>query len=180
MFRNSMPRYELLSEEAMATLDGGWRRLVSEIGVEFMSDRALELFRAAGQKVEDNCVRFDPDFVLEQVAKAPREFDVQARNPANSVHIGGDAMVFGSVYGPPFVREGDVRRDATMDDFRNFSQAGAELLGHRLGRRGDLRAGGHAAGLAAPGHDLRAADGHRQDLHGQRGVRRERPRTPWP
>ena len=72
MFRNSMPRYELLSEQALATLDGGWRRLVSEIGVEFMSDRALDLFRAAGQKVEDNCVRFDPDFVLEQVAKAPR------------------------------------------------------------------------------------------------------------
>ena len=31
-------------------------------------------------------------------------------------------MVFGSVYGPPFVREGDVRRDATMEDFRNFSK----------------------------------------------------------
>jgi len=107
MFRNSMPRYEILSEQAMATLDGGWRRLVSEIGVEFLSDRALELFRAAGQKVEDNCVRFDPDFVLEQVAKAPRSFDVQARNPANTVHIGDDSMVFGSVYGPPFVREGD-------------------------------------------------------------------------
>ena len=122
MFRNSMPRYELLSEQAMATLDAGWRRLVSEIGVEFLSDRALDLFRAAGQKVEDNCVRFDPDFVLEQVAKAPREFDVQARNPAHSVHIGGDDMVFGSVYGPPFVREGDVRRDAHMSDFENFSK----------------------------------------------------------
>ena len=44
MFRNSMPRYELLSEQAMATLDGGWRRLVSEIGFEFLSDRALKLF----------------------------------------------------------------------------------------------------------------------------------------
>ena len=120
MFRNTMPRYEILSEEAMATLDAGWRRLVSEIGVEFMSDRALDLFRAAGQQVEDQCVRFDPDFLLEQVAKAPREFDVQARNPANSIHIGGDAMAFAGVYGPPFVRVGEVRRDATMDDFRNF------------------------------------------------------------
>ena len=120
MFRNSMPRYELLSEEALAILDGGWRRLVSEIGVEFDSDRARELFRSAGQKVEDNCVFFDPEFVMEQVAKAPREFDVQARNPANTVHMGGDAMVFGSTYGAPFVREGDVRRDATMEDFRNF------------------------------------------------------------
>lgn len=120
MFRNTMPRYEILSEEAMAVLDSGWRRLVSEIGVEFVSDRALDLFRAAGQKVEDRNVRLDPDFVLEQVAKAPREFDVQARNPANSVHIGGDSMAFAGVYGPPFVREGEVRRDATLDDFCNF------------------------------------------------------------
>lgn len=122
MFRNAMPRYEILSEDAMATLDLGWRRIVTEIGVEFLSPRALELFRQAGQKVEDDCVRFDPDFLLEQVAKAPRSFDVQARNPANTVHIGDDAMVFGSVYGPPFVREGDVRRNATMEDFRNFAR----------------------------------------------------------
>ena len=122
MFRNRMPRYEILSEEAMATLDKGWRRLMTEIGVEFMDQRALDLFAAAGQRVEENTVFLDPDFVLEQVAKAPREFDVQARNPENSIHIGGDAMAFGAVYGPPFVREGEVRRDATMDDFRRFTK----------------------------------------------------------
>ena len=122
MFRNQMPRYEILSAEAMSTLDGGWRRLVSELGVEFMSQRALDLFSAAGQRVEGDKVFFDPDFILEQVAKAPREFDLQARNPANNLHIGGDMMAFGSVYGPPFVREGAVRRDATMDDFRNFTK----------------------------------------------------------
>jgi trimethylamine--corrinoid protein Co-methyltransferase len=121
MFVNTMPRYEILSQDAMAVLDKGWRRLVTEIGVEFMSDWALDLFRKAGQKVEDNRVIFDPEFVLEQVAKAPRQFDVQARNPANSVHIGGDHMAFGGVYGPPFVREGQVRRDATMEDFRRFT-----------------------------------------------------------
>ncbi len=122
MFRNRMPRYDILSEEAMATLDKGWRRLMTEIGVEFMDQRALDLFAAHGQRVEENKVFLDPDFVLEQVAKAPREFDVQARNPENSVHIGGDAMAFGAVYGPPFVRQGEVRRDATMQDFRQFTQ----------------------------------------------------------
>jgi len=121
MFVNNMPRYEILSAEAMATLDRGWRRIVSEIGIEFLKPEALELFRAAGQTVEGDNVKFDPDWILEQVAKAPREFDVQARNPANTVHIGGNHMVFSGVYGPPFVREGDVRRDATMDDFRRFS-----------------------------------------------------------
>src|SRR5262249_1507187 len=121
MFVNRMPRYEILSTDAMAVLDRGWRRLVSEIGVEFLAPRARDLFRAAGQTVEENVGKFDPDFVLEQVAQAPRALDVEARNRANTVHIGGDHMAFGGVYGPPFVREGEVRRDATLDDFRRFT-----------------------------------------------------------
>jgi trimethylamine--corrinoid protein Co-methyltransferase len=120
MFRNSMPRYEILSADAIAVLDKGWRRIVSEIGVQFAKPEAVELFRKAGQRTDGEVVYLDPEFVLEQVALAPREFDVQARNPANTVHIGGDDMVFGAVYGSPFVREGDVRRDATMDDFRRL------------------------------------------------------------
>jgi trimethylamine---corrinoid protein Co-methyltransferase len=130
VFVNKMPRYEILSEDAMETLDRGWRRIVSELGIEFLLEESLEEFRKAGQKVEGQNVKLDPEFVLEQVAKAPREFDIQARNPEHSVHIGGDHMVFASVYGPPFVREGDTRRDATMADFENFvklSQSFPEL-----------------------------------------------------
>src|SRR4051795_13344798 len=127
MFVNRMPRYEILSEDAMATLETGWRRLMTEIGVEFMDDRALELFRQAGQKVEGNAVFLDPDFVLEQVAKAPREFDLQARNPANSVHIGGDSMAFGAVYGPPFVRDGEGGRGAAQDDFRRVPKLATDF-----------------------------------------------------
>ncbi len=122
MFQNNMPRYEILSQDAMSKLDAGWRRLISEVGVEFDSEEALEMFRKAGQKVEGQTVFLDPEFVLAQVAQAPREFDIHARNPANSVHIGGDSMVFSSVYGPPFVREGTVRRDATIDDFQRFAK----------------------------------------------------------
>ena len=121
MFRNTMPRYEILSPGAIEVLDSGWRRIVSEIGVQFAKPEAVELFRTAGQAVDGDVVKLDPDFVLEQVALAPREFDIQARNPANTVHIGGDHMVFGGVYGSPFVREGDVRRDATLDDFRRLT-----------------------------------------------------------
>jgi trimethylamine---corrinoid protein Co-methyltransferase len=131
MFVNTMPRYEILSEDAMNVLDRGWRRIVTELGLEFMLPEAVELFRKAGQTVEgDHLVKLDPDFVLEQVAKAPREFELAARNPERSCHIGGDHMVFASVYGPPFVREGTERRDATMADFENFvrlSQSFPEL-----------------------------------------------------
>src|ERR1700745_2314923 len=123
MFVNSMPRYEILSEDAIATLDRGWRRIVSELGVEFLLPEAVELLGGAGQIVEDsNRVRFDPEWIMEQVPKPPREFELQARNPANTAHIGGDHMVFAPVYGCPFIREGDVRRDAKMADFENLGK----------------------------------------------------------
>ena len=119
-FRNGLPRYEILSEQALATIDAGWRRLISEIGVEFDHPRALELFAGAGQAVEEGVVRLDPDFVLEQAARAPAEFVVRARNPERSVVVGGDHMCFTAVQGPPFVRDGDERRDATFADLERF------------------------------------------------------------
>src|ERR1700758_915022 len=126
-----MPRYEILSEDAIDVLDGGWRRIVSELGIEFLLPEAVELLRGAGHTLEDeNRIRFDPEFILKQVAKAPREFELQARNPAHSAHIGGEHMVFAPVYGCPFIREGDTRRDAKMADFENLvrlSQAFGEL-----------------------------------------------------
>ena len=121
MFVNRMPRYEILSEQAMETLDRGWRRIVSEIGVEFILPEAVEVFASAGQTTDGANVKLDPDFVMEQVARAPHEFDVRARNPERSIHIGGDHMAFASVYGPPFIREGDERRDATMEDFERLT-----------------------------------------------------------
>src|SRR5512132_2248795 len=125
-----MPRYEILSEDAMAVLDRGWRRIVTEIGIEFLLPEALEAFRAAGQQVDGETVILDPEFVLEQVAKAPREFDLQARDPEKTIHLGGQHMAFAAVYGCPFVREGDERREATMNDFENLvrlSQAFPQL-----------------------------------------------------
>ena len=119
-FRNGLPRYEILSEQALAVIDAGWRRLISEIGVEFDHPRALELFAGAGQAVEEGVVRLDPDFVLEQAARAPAEFVVRARNPERSVVVGGDHMCFTAVQGPPFVRDGDERRDATFADLERF------------------------------------------------------------
>src|SRR6476659_5345910 len=104
----------------MATIEGGWRRLISEIGVEFLHDDAVEMFRKAGQRIEGQVVHFDPDFVLEQVAKAPSEYDLVARNPDHTVRVGGRHMFFAPTQGPPFVREGADRREATMDDFERL------------------------------------------------------------
>jgi trimethylamine--corrinoid protein Co-methyltransferase len=120
MLVNDLPRYEILDEAALGELDRGWRRIVSELGIDFLHDEALAVLADAGQEVDGQLVRFDPDWILEQVAKAPSEFDLQARNAERTVHLGGNHMVFSAVYGCPFVREGLERRDATYDDFQNL------------------------------------------------------------
>ncbi len=130
MLINELPRYEILDEASLQEIDRGWRRIVSELGIDFLHDEAIEAFQAAGQKVEGQLVKFDPDWILEQVAKAPREFDLQARNPEHTIHVGGKHMAFGAVYGCPFVREGIQRREATYADFENLvrlSQAFPQL-----------------------------------------------------
>src|SRR5207244_11928226 len=89
---NEMPRYEILDESSMHELERGWRRIVSELGIDFGTSEphaeTVALLEAAGQKVEGQLVKLDPDWILEQVAKAPRAFDLQARNPANTIHVG--------------------------------------------------------------------------------------------
>jgi trimethylamine--corrinoid protein Co-methyltransferase len=117
---NELPRYEILDEFSMQELDRGWRRIVSELGVDFQHADAQAALAAAGQQVEGDLVKFDPDWILEQVAKAPREFDLQARNPDNNIHVGGKHMAFGAVYGCPFVRRGLERREAMYEDFENL------------------------------------------------------------
>ena len=120
MFENRLPRYEPLSGDDLDALDRGWERLVSEVGVRFDHPEARRLMAAAGQTVEDDVVRLDPDFLRAQLALAPREFTLAARNPERSLRIGGDAMIFCAAQGPPFVRRGDERRDGTFEDFRRL------------------------------------------------------------
>src|SRR3954467_8249151 len=120
MFLNSMPRLDVLSDDDLTTLDAGWERLAAEVGVRFDHPRALELFRDAGQTVDGEVVHFDPGFLRAQVALVPASFHLHARNPARSLEVGGDHMIFAATNGPPFVRAGGERRDGTMADLERF------------------------------------------------------------
>ena len=42
---NELPRYEILDEAAMQELERGWRRIVSELGIEFLHEDALDVLR---------------------------------------------------------------------------------------------------------------------------------------
>ena len=57
----------------MHELERGWRRIVSELGIEFLHRRgARGLPRTRARTSRASVVKLDPDWILEQVAKAPR------------------------------------------------------------------------------------------------------------
>ena len=114
---------EVLSEEGLATIEHNADTILETVGIEFReAPDALDLLRDAGCDVEGERVRFPRGLARQLVqATAPREFDQVARNPANTVHLGGTATVLAPAYGSPFVRDLDGgRRYGTIEDFRNF------------------------------------------------------------
>jgi len=119
----SIPVFEVLGEEGLATLEHNADTILEEIGIDFRDDpEALEIWKAAGADVNGERVHFARGMCRELVQRsAPREFTQHARNPARSVRIGGKHTVFAPAYGSPFVRNLDEgRRYARIEDFRNF------------------------------------------------------------
>ncbi len=117
-----VPCQEVLNEEGLAQIEANADQLLQDIGIEFRDDdEVLNLWRGAGADVQGQRVRFPKGLLRQLIATAPAQFTQHARNPARSVEIGGDNMVFAPVYGPPFVRDMDGgRRYGTIEDFRNF------------------------------------------------------------
>jgi len=123
MWTNPLKPYDILSAEQVQQIDDHAMLILQEIGVDFLHPRALDIFRRAGLKIEDQRVRFERAFIEEQISKVPASFQVQARNPKNTVVIGGNHMVNAPVYGPPFITDLDRgRRGATIADFTNFDK----------------------------------------------------------
>lgn len=126
MITHTAPKYEYLPSEGIETIHDTSLRVLEEFGIAFNHDEAIDILEGAGCEVDRDAlpaplVKFPREFVMEQIAKAPGEFAIHARNPANTITMGGNHMVLAPVYGPPNVQDLDKgRREATMEDFRNF------------------------------------------------------------
>ena len=95
--------FEVLSEEGTELIEHNADSILERVGVEFReTPDALVLLKGAGCDVEGERVRFPRGLARQLVqATAPREFDQYSRNPANTVHFGGNATVFAPAYGCP-------------------------------------------------------------------------------
>ena len=114
---------EILSADHVEAIHRASLRILAEIGMEVMGDRALDAFAAAGAHVDrlTRNVRLDPEQVESLVALAPAEFTLHARNPERNIVFGGTNLVFGAVGGPAFVSDLDRgRRAGNAADFTDY------------------------------------------------------------
>ena len=121
--KRKLPYFDILDEEGLVTIESNAETILSEIGIDFRDDPdALQMWKEAGADVQGERVRFPRGLCRKLIQdSAPSQFTQHARNPANSVEIGGKNTVLVPAYGPPFVRDLDKgRRYATIEDFENF------------------------------------------------------------
>ena len=114
---------EILSADHVEAIHRASLRILAEIGMEVMGDRALDAFAGAGAQVDrlTRNVRLDPEQVEALVALAPPEFTLHARNPERNIVFGGTHLVFGAVGGPAFVSDLDRgRRAGNAADFVDY------------------------------------------------------------
>jgi trimethylamine---corrinoid protein Co-methyltransferase len=114
---------EVLSADHVEEIHRTSLRILSEVGIEVLGDRAIDRLAAAGATVDrsNRRVRMDGALVEELITTAPAEFTLHARNPSRNVVLGGRNLVFSSVGGPAFVTDLDRgRRAGTWQDFQDY------------------------------------------------------------
>ena len=115
--------FDILNEEGLSLIEENADKILRDLGMEFRDDpEILEIFKDAGADVKGELVRFEPGMCRQIVqASAPSVYTQHARNPENTVKIGGNNTVLSPVYGPAFVYDMDNgRRYATLEDFHNL------------------------------------------------------------
>jgi trimethylamine--corrinoid protein Co-methyltransferase len=120
---NPYPPYEIATPEQVEAIHATSLRILSELGVRVMGERVLGLFERAGARIDrsESIVRFDWELVEHALATAPASVTLTPRNPAKRLEIGGRAMAFGLVAGPPNVHDCvNGRRAGTLADYENF------------------------------------------------------------
>jgi trimethylamine--corrinoid protein Co-methyltransferase len=119
--RRRFPPIDFVSADEIESIHDTSLRVLEQIGMDFMLPEAQELLRRAGAEIDGARVRFPRGLINEAIASIPQHFSFHARNPENTIELGGDVMTFGTVGSPPNASDLDGgRRAGSHADYRNF------------------------------------------------------------
>ena len=112
-----------LAPEALDLLHDGSMRILEEIGLEILNEKALALYEQDGARVDWDAqtVYLDRNRVMQRIETVPAEFTLHAPNSARNRLIGRNAINFTTVASAP--NSSDLeggRRTGNLVDYCNF------------------------------------------------------------
>lgn len=119
-----------LSPEEIGDLHEATLTVLSETGVRFAHEGALEIFKKKGARVDGDRVFIDEPLLKEALQSAPGSFTLHGREKEDDVIVGSGRPVFAPASGPVYVKRGAEKRPATRQDFIDLlklSQSSAVL-----------------------------------------------------
>lgn len=90
-------------------------RVLSEIGVNFENERALEVFRKHGARVEGETVFIDEKMLDAALQAAPEKFMLYSSSYKN-MEIGGGSMMKIALASNIYIQDGERIRKTTNED----------------------------------------------------------------
>ena len=121
--QNNWNPYEILSADQIHELHEASMHILENIGLKFLDDEALDIWSAAGAKVDrpNQHVYIDRGLVEQALETAPSTFRWRARNPAHDVVIGGRHLTFAPCGGMVYASNLDQgRRPGQLEDYENL------------------------------------------------------------
>ena len=92
-------KLEVLGEQEIKTIHQHTLEVLAEVGITIELKKMRQLLADLGCEVDEKKkrVKFNPDFVVEYVKKAPREFVLCGADPALQWRISPDTQIFGGL-----------------------------------------------------------------------------------
>ena len=120
--KRRLPHVEPMSSEEVELIDDASMAILEDVGVVFRDPQAIADWKQAGADVRDgDRVHLDRGLVRELIASIPSTITLHARNPENTVDLGGPKSIFVPMAGAPYLRDlEDRRRGPTLDDLSMF------------------------------------------------------------
>ena len=116
-------RLQMFSQSDLNAIHQASLRLLNETGVEFPDAKSREVFQQHGIKVVDHKVFITESQLAAALSTAPAEFSVRARNPENSLRVGGEYYALGPTGGAPQIMESSGHlRPSRKEDYEKFTK----------------------------------------------------------
>jgi trimethylamine--corrinoid protein Co-methyltransferase len=113
-------RDNFFTEREIEKLHKATVRVLTEVGVEFNTEDALDLFRQNNVKVEGKKVFIDEDTLWKALKTVPSEFILSGRMEKDDVLVGGGKTIYAPASGPVYVQRDNERRSTTCEDYINL------------------------------------------------------------